>query len=59
MAYFEQNPWLLIVLIILTVEAWTTGKKLVQRALFELSRRIPSSNRATNASFKFRRPTDS
>ncbi len=31
MDYFEQQPWLLILIIILTVEGWTAFKTIVKK----------------------------
>ena len=40
MGYFEQQPWLLILVIILTVEAWSALKGLVKRSLLQRGPRM-------------------
>jgi len=43
MGIFEENPWLLIVLIIVTAEVWTASKSLVQEEARRLASRSSSS----------------
>lgn len=43
MGYFEQYPWLLIPVIVLTVEGWAAGKIFVKRALANLKRATDTS----------------
>ena len=43
MGIFEENPWLLIVLIIITAEIWTASKSVVREVARRLALRSSSS----------------